>query len=136
MQVNEQIIKVLEYLGEKVGVAIDWTAENVMPYLEDLLSRFVKFNIVSEIMRIIIALIFVIGVGITTYKLCKYGIKKLQEDRYSSWDIGAPLVGIFGGVCEIMSIIWFFVSIFTLLKWIFIPEMQIFDYIHTLIGCG
>ena len=136
MQVSEQIIEVLEYLGDKVGIAIDWTAENVMPYLENLLSRFVKFNIASEIMQIIIALMFIIGIGVATYKLCKYGAKKIEEDSYSDWDIGIPIVGILGGICEIISVIWFLISVFALLKWIFIPEMQIFDYIHTLIGCG
>lgn len=136
MQVSEQIIEVLEYLGDKVGIAIDWTAENVMPYLENLLSRFVKFNIASEIMQIIIALMFIIGIGVATYKLRKYGAKKIEEDSYSDWDIGIPIVGIFGGICEIISVIWFLISVLALLKWIFIPEMQIFDYIHTLIGCG
>ena len=33
---SEQIIEVLNALCEKFGIAIDWTAENVMPYLTDL----------------------------------------------------------------------------------------------------
>lgn len=33
MQVSDQIIEVLNYLGEKLGVTIDWTSENVLPYV-------------------------------------------------------------------------------------------------------
>ena len=28
---NNKIIEVLDYLGEKIGLAIDWTAENIYP---------------------------------------------------------------------------------------------------------
>ena len=30
---SQQIIEVLDYLFEKFGIAIDWTSENIMPYI-------------------------------------------------------------------------------------------------------
>ena len=33
---SEEIIKVLDALAEKFGVAVDWTSANVIPYLEQL----------------------------------------------------------------------------------------------------
>lgn len=33
---NEEIIKILDYIGSKFGVAIDWTDKNVTPYLQEL----------------------------------------------------------------------------------------------------
>ena len=31
MNISQQIIEVLNALSEKVGIAIDWTSENILP---------------------------------------------------------------------------------------------------------
>ena len=33
---SEEVIKIFDYIGEKLGVAIDYTQDNIYPYLEDL----------------------------------------------------------------------------------------------------
>ena len=33
MQISDEIIKVLEYLCTKIGLTIDWTSSNVLPYV-------------------------------------------------------------------------------------------------------
>ena len=42
MTVSEQIIQVVDMLCEKFGMAIDWTGENVIPYIEVLCKKLVK----------------------------------------------------------------------------------------------
>ena len=34
---SEEIIKVLDYLGEQLGIVIDWSSENVWPQVMDIL---------------------------------------------------------------------------------------------------
>lgn len=34
---SEEVIKILDALAEKFGLAIDWTSANVLPYLQQLL---------------------------------------------------------------------------------------------------
>ena len=36
MKVSKEIIEVLDYIGEKIGVTIDWTSDNVIPYVKEL----------------------------------------------------------------------------------------------------
>lgn len=36
---SEEIIKILDHIGSKFGVAIDWTDKNVMPYLQELADK-------------------------------------------------------------------------------------------------
>ena len=31
---SNEIIKVLDALSDKLGIAVDWTSENVLPYLQ------------------------------------------------------------------------------------------------------
>lgn len=45
MTVSEQIIEVLDHLGQQLGIAIDWSSQNVLPYLQDLFSRYVSYEI-------------------------------------------------------------------------------------------
>ncbi len=45
---SQEIITVLEYIGEKLGIAIDWTAENVMPQVLAVLSRYRILEIVER----------------------------------------------------------------------------------------
>lgn len=35
---SNEIIKVLDDLSERLGIAIDWSSQNVMPYLQDLMD--------------------------------------------------------------------------------------------------
>lgn len=52
---SDEIIKVLEYLSEKVGLAIDWTSEkiasDIMPYLHEVYHRCVIWGIVQKSCR-------------------------------------------------------------------------------------
>ena len=45
---SEEIIKVLDALAEKFGVAVDWTSANVIPYLEQLCSKCVNYEIATS----------------------------------------------------------------------------------------
>ena len=45
MSISDQIIAVINDLCQKFGIAIDWTAENVLPYIEDLCARYIQFEI-------------------------------------------------------------------------------------------
>ena len=42
MKVSEQIIQVLDALCAKLGMAIDWTADNVIPYIEKLCGKYIN----------------------------------------------------------------------------------------------
>ncbi len=83
---SEEIIKVLDDLGQRFGVVIDWTAENVLPYIEDLLKRIVYYEIATVSIELIItiiagtlALIFAIKFGIKIYKTYKAYSLKYEE---------------------------------------------------------
>lgn len=49
MTVSDQIIQVLDNLCEKFGLAIDWTSENVIPYLTTLCTKLVSYEIWTSV---------------------------------------------------------------------------------------
>ena len=61
MTVSSEIIEVLDYLGEKLGIAIDWTSDNVLPYLQTLVDKFIKWEISTSIVWIVIAAFVIVA---------------------------------------------------------------------------
>ena len=63
---SEKIIKILDHIGSKFGVAIDWTDKNVMPYLQELADKYINYELVTSIA---IAVVCVFGIiwSIHTY---------------------------------------------------------------------
>ena len=55
MNASEQIIAVLDKLGEQMGIAIDWTGANVLPYIQDLIGRIAQIQITNSIIGIVFA---------------------------------------------------------------------------------
>lgn len=45
MTVSEQIIQVLDDLCRRFGIVIDWTKETIAPYLEELMTKFITFEV-------------------------------------------------------------------------------------------
>lgn len=140
---SEEIIKVLDYLGEKFGIAIDWTQENVFPYLQDLLSRFAGYRIAISIFWIIAAIagcFLTVYLGkkmVASFKTAKE--KKVDTFLFERWgdSIDPTLLGIFAiigfVVLAVANICVFFCSAEELIKWIFIPELPMIEYLKGLV---
>ena len=69
---SDEIVKILDDLGQRFGIAIDWTSENVMPYLQDLMGRYINYEIITSIVRLIVFNICCIGMGVAIPNLIKY----------------------------------------------------------------
>lgn len=68
---SDAIIKVLNELCDKFGIAIDWTSDNVVPYLQDLMVRYSKYVCYTSIMWLIIGLIIMVIFAVLLYKHLK-----------------------------------------------------------------
>lgn len=59
--VSDQIIKVLDNLCNKFGMAIDWSSKNVQPYLKELMTKCVNYTFAIDVMSLCIAILLVIA---------------------------------------------------------------------------
>lgn len=74
---SQEIIKVLDNLAQKFGVAIDWTNQNILPYLQDLMGRYISLQNAYAIIWMIISIIIIIGSSILISKC----IKVIREEE-------------------------------------------------------
>ena len=106
MNVSDQIIAVLDDLCRRFGIAIDWTAGNMMPYLEELATKFVAFETETSWFWIY----FILALTV----IC--------------WIIFAVIVGVYHGMTEEATII-LVVAIAVTLVDIAVVGVQIYDII-------
>lgn len=128
---SEEIIKILDDLGKRLGIAIDWSNQNIIPYLEELIGRFIAFRNVQAIIWICISLI-VVGLAI-------FGIKKLikwrKSDKYdkSYFSNDGIIFGLSLTVFISLILIFFCVmacNVEGIFQNIFLPELTVINYIQ------
>ena len=123
MTVSSEIIEVLDYLGEKFGIAIDWTSNNVLPYLQALVDKFIKWEISTSILWIAIA-IFIIAMTITLMNL--KGFRKINEETYGM--LWIPII-----VLIIVSFMVICIQIFDIVECNVFPEKALYDFIKVML---
>lgn len=131
---SKQIIEVLDSLGDKFGLAIDWTTENVVPYLEQLCNKYVKYEIVTSVIYMVIGVICLfLGkylIKITKYCYKKYCYKKANDD-YScggtDWEVFCILAAIGTATAFILGIAVIIQQIFDIATCLTFPEKFIID---------
>lgn len=119
MQISNEIIEVLDYLCDKFGIAIDWTNQNIMPYLEQLFTKFIAWEQSTSIAYIVI---FAIIAVILTVVL----IWIVRTEEMLTEIIFIPIM--FGIVGLIVGI---GVQVFDIIECNVFPEKVLFDYIQT-----
>lgn len=132
MTVSDQIIGVLNALCERFGIIVDWTANNVLPYTQDLCKRIVTFTIATDIAIIIFMLISLIIFGC----VFKYCLKKYNEASYSDedgWIVGSIISGIVFSAFVIANIIVIPSYTMDIIKACTIPELTIIEMVEGLI---
>lgn len=138
---SDEIIKVLEYLSEKVGLAIDWTSEkiasDIMPYLQELYHKCVVWGIVQNLIGVFVGAALIITANLILRKLLK-GYKSAKENQkdnilFDGYDCAPTALG-FIAICSAIiftvgGIIFFFVDLFDTINWAIFPEGQILKMI-------
>lgn len=128
---SEEIIKILDALAEKFGIAIDWTSANVIPYLQQLCNKYVTYEIVTSViwMLIDIGLLFI---GKYAIEKAKYCWRRYKEDWHSDYDFGAILFGVLAGCLIVTGIIMIIFQIFDIATCITFPEKIILNELKSI----
>lgn len=133
---SDEIIKILDDLGKRLGIAIDWSSENIIPYLKDLISRFASYEVMTSVVWIVTALVIIIGCSIGIYAVNRHANKVLENNPYSDWKGGKGLlttVFIIAIGCFVICIICQALDIVTCYT---LPEKMILEYINYLSSNG
>lgn len=129
---DKDLCNVIDKIAEKIGVAIDWSSENVMPYIQDIIQRYRTMNIVNNIIVMTVCAIIITICVIVAVKITKGIINGLQNTESSIWfDADYDDLSKLSIVTSVIIIISLLVSVITLrvateelMGWLYVPEVQ------------
>lgn len=143
--ISTEIIKVLDDLAEKFGIAIDWTSENIIPYLKEFLERYVTYGIVKNSIGLFIGFVLLIMCIIFTkkvfksYEKCEKTVKDNLIFEICSYGISLTDFGMFtvisAGCITVISLVVIGINLLSLIQWVFIPEVNIIEDITSYLSC-
>ena len=111
---SDELIKTFDYLLSQFGIAVDWTSENVLPYLQTLAEKLVRFEINTSIMGLIV------GVVVLTVRVWIF-VKDIKD-----WDSGVFILGV---ILIIVAGIVCCCQVYDIIKCVSFPELYVFEYI-------
>jgi hypothetical protein len=137
MQVSDQIIKVLDDVCEKFGLAIDWTSETVLPYVSTLAEHLVKYEIWRSAASMV-SMVFWTVVSIILTKKFYPTFKRGWEENSRSycdvgWEVASVLAMIFLACLWLGTVICINVNTVQIIKCITFPELFVLEYIQDLL---
>lgn len=99
--VSDEIIKILDAFANKIGVTVNWTQDNILPYMQKLCGKYVTYEMATSVFWIVIG-VFLLLLGkylITQTKNCWV---KYKENAYSDYDFLTIIFSVLA-VFSIMS---------------------------------
>ena len=135
MEISEQVIKVLDVVCDKFGIAIDWTSNNVMPYLQQVGNKIITYDICVSIMWLVIGSAIPLTVAILIKKFLnkkKLEAKETINDYYytdGSLDDGAEFCYAIIIVLIIIAIVLTVNNIQSIIQDIVFPEKTLIEFI-------
>lgn len=130
---SEEIIKVLDELGKRFGIVIDWSSQNIMPYLQELLKRFICYQNITACVWIIISIAMTIC-GVIMLKFLNKWRKSdgYNSDSYDDDELLAALGYIFSILIIALGIGLIIGNTLGIVKNICMPEMVVYEYIKNI----
>jgi len=122
MTVSNQIIAVLDAICEKFGIVIDWTASNIMPYLQDLCHRIVAYEIATSAAWIILQVVIVFLAFYIRNKKIR-PLAEADDDDYS-----LVVATVICAIIATIAIAVICVQAVDIIKALTIPEITIYKF--------
>lgn len=131
MDTANAVIAVLDELGKKFGIMIDWSQNNIQPYAQELMNRVVKYEITTSLIWIVFHIILLVSVFLILRYYIKYDNSKERTDYKGKPDRSNVIFAIsIGAMCCVPLLLYITVQILDIVKAVTIPEMTFIAYIQ------
>lgn len=125
---NNQLVELLKELANQMGIAVDWTSQNIRPYIVDIMGRLARYEIFTSVIWIL----FFVIVILISLKLLKMSYKK-SKDEEDYWDeeMCGGTAFVLGGVILFASIC-IIAQCYDIGKSIYTPEILLIEQLKSL----
>ena len=121
----DQIIRVIEALCEKFGIAVDWSAESLAPAISSLVGKYARYVILSGAVYLFIyALLIFVGRSFIQWM-------KEKGKEYGSIEDWVNLFAIYAIVMLTYTLVVLFCIIPDVIQAITVPELTFVNKVMT-----
>lgn len=120
---SKEIIQIFDHICEKVGLAIDWTSGNIMPYFTELCDKVIKYEICTSV---ILAAVFALAIVLCVI-FARNCIKEILTNKNGCGEICVILLVLFV-IALFISLNGFINQTFDIIKCCVFPEKYLFEY--------
>lgn len=125
---SSEVSEALTAIGEQFGLVIDWSQQNVQPYIENLIQRVAQYKIASNICGLVILALIITASTIMIIRFCKMKSSGRITVGNDEFEIGLMVVS---AVCLIMGIIISIFVIQDIFKCYYVPEMVFIEEVKS-----
>lgn len=126
--VSNQIIQVLDALCDKFGLAIDWGAQNVLPYVQELAGKMVSYELWTSLVWVGLELLYIAIYGFVSFRLFKIYDELYDNDK----EFCATSFWIIGGFIAIFCFVGFFIDLESVITCLTFPEKIVFEMMQSM----
>lgn len=119
MSFSSEAITLIDAIASKLGIAINWSSENILPVLQDLASKYIKWEISTSIAWIV----FCLMIEIILISFIYADLKKWRTE----------VITVFFGLGTIAPSVAIIVQVFDIIKCCTFPELQIIQFLQQFI---
>lgn len=117
MELANNYIAILDEVSKKFGLAIDWTQQNIQPYMQELVGRVVKYELFTSIIWIALCVVLIV-LGIKIFH-------SMSSDGYVDEGDIATMVALF-----ILPSIGIMFQLFDIVRCITLPELVFLNMVQ------
>lgn len=125
---SSEVSEALTAIGEQFGLVIDWSQQNVQPYIENLIQRVAQYKIATNICGLVILALIITASTIMIIRFCKMKSSGRITVDNDEFEIGLMVVS---AVCLIMGIIISIFVIQDIFKCYYVPEIVFIEEVKS-----
>lgn len=125
MSFSENFIEIMDNIGKNIGIAIDWTNKNVLPYMEELCGKIINYELYTSIAWLIFSLLIMV-IGIVMMINANKEKNNPKREFYDDWYI---LFFVIGGGLVLVGVITTMTQIGDIITCLTLPEKVIMEFI-------
>lgn len=123
METTNAVIQVLDELGKKFGLMVDWSQQNIQPYVQDLMARVVGYEFWTNFVWMSFSFLMILLGVFTIIKLWK--TFEYEDDRC--------FIIVFSAIYNFVFVGIFISTIMYAIKCSTLPELIFMDYLQNFI---
>lgn len=128
VNLSDQIVQIVNELSQKCGVAINWSSDTLLPFMQKIMTKMIHYELISSIVCMVVCIVLLVS----SVLVCKRTIKAGIYDKYGILSmrvlicVCAVPTGVLSGlgiVCQILDII----------ACLTFPEKILIEYVQSII---